>query len=90
MRAFESLVLRHSADAAMLLHPTEGVVYASPAMAHVMGLPPEQFLGMYAAQWVHPDDVEVAIGQRREAEVQGHSGPIELRGRHGDGNRAGP
>lgn len=84
-RAFEDMVLRHSADAAMLLHPTDGVVYASPAMAHVMGISPERFLGMFAAQWVHPDDVDAVIEQRRLAMVSGHSGPIEIRGRHGDG-----
>jgi len=85
LRAFEEMVLRHSADAAMLLHPGRGVVYASPAMAHVLGMPPEQFLGMYAAQWVHPDDVDAAIEQRHLAVLHGHSGPIEIRGRHGDG-----
>ena len=79
------MVLRHSADAAMLLHPTDGVVYASPAMEHVMGLEPETFLGLLAGEWIHPDDVEAAIEQRRIAMHTGHSGPIELRGRHGDG-----
>ncbi|MDO8390188.1 MAG: EAL domain-containing protein [Actinomycetota bacterium] len=79
------MVLRHSADAAMLLHPERGVVYASPAMAHVLGTPSEQFLGKYAGHWVHPDDVDVAIEQRHLATLHGHSGPVELRGRHGDG-----
>lgn len=83
--AFEEVVLRHSADAAMLLHPRDGVVYASPAMAHVIGLPPDDFLGKFAGEWVHPDDVASAIEHRRMAVVAGHAGPALIRGRHGDG-----
>lgn len=84
--AFEQVVLRHSADAALLLHPTDGVVYASPAVAHVIGVSPHDFLGMLAADWVHPDDVADAITQRRLAAAAGHSGPVLIRGRHGDGS----
>lgn len=83
--AFEQVVLRHSADAALLLHPTDGVVYASPAVAHVIGIGPNEWFGMRAADWVHPDDVEHAIGHRRIAASAGHSGPALIRGRHGDG-----
>lgn len=85
VRAFEEVVLRHSADAAMLLHPVDGVVYASPAMEYVTGLPDSEFLGNLAADWVHPDDVELAIQQRHLASLAGHSGPTVLRGRHGEG-----
>ena len=83
--AFEQVVLRHSADAALLLHPTDGVVYASPAVDHVIGIAAREFLGLLAADWVHPDDVADAITQRRLAADAGHSGPILIRGRHGDG-----
>ena len=83
--AFELVVLRHSADAALLLHPTDGVVYASPAVDHVIGIAAREFLGLLAADWVHPDDVPDAIAQRRLAAAAGHSGPILIRGRHGDG-----
>jgi PAS domain S-box-containing protein len=83
--AFEEIVLRHSADAAMLLHPRDGVVYASPAMAHVIGIDPADFLGKFAGEWVHPDDVGSAIEHRRQATTAGHSGPALIRGRHGDG-----
>ena len=83
--AFAQVVLRHSADAAILLHPTDGVVYASPAVGHVIGVDPHDFLGMLAADWVHPDDVADAITHRRLAAAAGHSGPVLIRGRHGDG-----
>lgn len=83
--AFQEIVLRHSADAALLLHPNEGVVYASPACEHVIGIPADRFLGLRAADWVHPDDVDAAIEQRRLAALDGHSGPTLIRGRHGGG-----
>lgn len=85
MRAFEDMVLEHSSDAAMILHPVDGVVYASPAFEYVTGIPSVAFLGMKAGEWAHPDDVDLVIEQRREAVVNGHSGPVVVRGRHGDG-----
>lgn len=85
VRAFEEVVLRHSADAALLLHPVDGVVYASPAMEYVTGLPASEFLGILAADWVHTDDVDHAIQQRHLATLAGHSGPTVIRGRHGSG-----
>jgi PAS domain S-box-containing protein len=86
VRAFEDMVLQHSSDAAMILHPADGVVYASPAFEYVTGIPSVQFLGMQAAEWVHPDDVALVIEQREEAGVHGHAGPVVIRGRHGDGS----
>lgn len=83
--AFQDIVLRHSTDAAFLLHPEDGVVYVSPACEHVTGLASTKFMGMMAADWVHPEDVPAAIEQRRLADEDGHSGPTLLRGRHGDG-----
>jgi PAS domain-containing protein len=62
------------------------VVYVSPACEHVTGLPSNRFMGMMAADWVHPEDVPSAIEQRRLADEDGHSGPTLLRGRHGDGD----
>lgn len=85
MRAFEDMVLAHSNDAAMILHPVDGVVYASPAFDHVVGIPSVQFLGLTAAEWVHPDDVDLVISHREAAATDGHAGPVVIRGRHGDG-----
>ena len=67
LRAFEELVLQHSNDVGLLLHPKYGVVYASPAVEHVLGFTVEHFLGMLASSWVHPDDVPLAIEQRQPA-----------------------
>jgi PAS domain S-box-containing protein len=85
LRAFEEVVLQHSNDVGLLLHPKYGVVYASPAVEHVLGFTPQHFIGMLASSWVHPDDVPLAIEQRQLAGRNGHSGPVQLRGLHSDG-----
>jgi two-component system sporulation sensor kinase A len=85
LRAFEEVVLQHSNDVGLLLHPKYGVVYASPAVEHVLGFTPQHFMGMLASSWVHPDDVVIAIEQRQLAVRNGHSGPVQLRGLHSDG-----
>ena len=79
-------VLRHSADAALVLHPDRGVLYASPACNSVLGLSPTELVGRFAADWVHPDDLQLAVAGRREAAEAGQAGPVELRGLHADGS----
>jgi diguanylate cyclase (GGDEF)-like protein/PAS domain S-box-containing protein len=81
---FLSALLRHSSDAAIVVHSTHGVVYASPAIAEVLGVPPDRFLGRMASDWIHPDDVPSVIAHREAATVTGHAGPIIIRGRHAD------
>ncbi|MFZ4519505.1 MAG: EAL domain-containing protein [Microthrixaceae bacterium] len=79
-------VLRHSSDAALVLHPDHGVLYASPACSAVLGLSPVSLVGRLAADWVHPDDVRLALAGREEAASTGQAGPVELRGLHADGS----
>ncbi len=81
-------VLRHSADAALIVEPGRGVVWASPAVETVMGLRPEDLIGTKAADVVHPDDVAIVLHHREVATQQGRSGPEEIRARHGaEGHR---
>ncbi len=76
-------VLEHSADAAIILHPERGVVWASPAAENVIGLTPSELVGSLASDFVHPDHVTVAIHHRHIALRRGRSGPEEIQGRHG-------
>ncbi len=76
-------VLVHSADAALILHPEHGVVWASPAIGNVTGLTPDELVGSLASDFLHPDHVSVAIHHRHVALSRGRSGPEEIRGRHG-------
>jgi len=75
--------LYHSADAALILSPTRGVVWASPATENVLGLTSSELLGAFATDVIHPDHVAVAIHHRQVALKNGRSGPEEIQGRHG-------
>ena len=78
------MLFRSSSDAAIVVHAAHGVVYASPAIAEVLGVAPERFLGRMASDWIHPDDVPAVIAHREAATVTGHAGPLIIRGRHAD------
>jgi len=82
--AFLTALLRHSSDAAVVIAPGRGVIYASPAIADVLGIDPDSFIGRMAADWVHPEDVPAVVAHREAASVTGHAGPIIIRGRHAD------
>lgn len=82
--AFLTALLRHSSDAAVVISPGRGVIYASPAITDVLGVDPEAFIGRMANDWVHPDDVPAVLAHREAATVTGHAGPIIIRGRHAD------
>jgi PAS domain S-box-containing protein len=82
--SFLEQLLRHSSDAAIVVHPQYGVIYASPAIADVLGISPSAFLGRMAAEWIHPDDVGSMLEYREAAESSGHAGPIIIRGLHED------
>jgi len=83
--SYHRRVLVHSDDAAIVVDPQAGVVYASPAIERVIGISPNQFMGRLAAEFVHPDDVPIVLAKRKEASINGYSGPAEIRGLHGDG-----
>ena len=82
--SFLEQLLSHSSDAAIVVHPNYGVIYASPAIADVLGISPEAFIGRMAADWIHPDDVGSMLEYREAAENSGHAGPIIIRGLHED------
>ena len=82
--AYLAALLRHSSDAAVVIHPQRGVVYASPAIVGVLGVESARFVGRMASDWVHPDDVPAVIAHREAAAATGHAGPIVIRGLHAD------
>ncbi len=82
--SFLEQLLRHSSDAAIVVHPTKGVIYASPAITEVLGISPPEFLGRMASDWIHPDDVALVLENRESAEIKGHAGPTIIRGLHQD------
>jgi len=79
-------ILDHSTEAAMVLDPLTGVCYATESCTQVLGKAPEQLLGAAAIDFFQEVDTSRAIEARMSALATGHSGPIDLRGLHGDGN----
>ena len=65
-RRFRSLV-QHSADVIMVTDADGAVTYVSPAIAQVLGHPPEGWLGRRPGDLVHPDD---------QAEVRQHTAAL--------------
>lgn len=82
--SFLEQLLRHSSDAAIVVHPKYGVIHASPAIADVLGISPDAFIGRMAAEWIHSEDVATMLEHREAAEQSGHAGPIIIRGLHKD------
>jgi len=83
---FEAMV-RHSSDVIMVVDEMRRVVFASPATALALGLPPEKLLGRDLIDFAHPDDRErgmqffVELMQRSDKESS-HS--VQWRLRHAD------
>jgi diguanylate cyclase (GGDEF)-like protein/PAS domain S-box-containing protein len=70
-RRFRSLV-QHSADVIMVTDRDGAITYVSPAIAQVLGHPPERWLGRRPVDLVHRDDQ--AESQRRRAALLGSPG----------------
>ena len=83
--ALISHILDHSTEAAIVLDPLVGICYSTVSCNQVLGRSPEQLLGAHAKSFFHEDDVPRAIEARISALAVGHSGPLDLRGLHGDG-----
>jgi diguanylate cyclase (GGDEF)-like protein/PAS domain S-box-containing protein len=81
---FRALV-QHASDAVVVIDAGFDVMYASPALESLLGIPPGEFV-RFGPDDVHPDDLEIAraIG---EATVSNDAGVarFELRLRHRDG-----
>ncbi|CAB5029451.1 unannotated protein [freshwater metagenome] len=78
-------ILDHSTEAAIVLDPLLGICYATASCTQVLGKAPSELFGAAAKSFVHESDVARAIEARVAALSVGHSGPIDLRGLHGDG-----
>jgi PAS domain S-box-containing protein len=82
---FRSLV-QNASDIIMILEADGTIRYVSPAIARVLGLPPEDVVGKNAVAFVDPIDRTEAI--RIFAETKRERGirpPVEFRLRHKDG-----
>ncbi len=83
---FRSLV-QNAADLITVVRPDSTVEYQSPAVGHVLGFVPDEFVGSRLIEYVHPSDTP-AFAAAFEDLVDGDARRIELevRLRHRDGS----
>ena len=81
---FRALVQR-STDVVVVVDRAGRLTYVSPAVAGLLGRPPEAFVGTSMAEAVHPDDRDrAAAAVRADAVVQGARAEVRLC--HADGH----
>lgn len=80
-------IVENSLDAIALIRRDASVLYASPAIARVIGYPPAEFQGRNVFEFIHPDDVERSRTLfAKMLEEPGASITAEVRCRHRDGS----
>ncbi len=79
---FRSLV-QNSSDTTLVVGRDQTVVYASPAVAGLLGQTPESVIGLTPTDLMHPDDFGHALAM--VAGASGRTEPVELRLAHRDG-----
>jgi diguanylate cyclase (GGDEF)-like protein/PAS domain S-box-containing protein len=81
---FRSLV-QHSSDLTLVLGQDSMITYASLASEQLLGRHPDDLIGTYSGDLVHPDDLVRLRHQLRGHLTHGTSAVIELRVAHADG-----
>jgi PAS domain S-box-containing protein len=80
-------VFEKGSDGLVLADATGHVVYVSPAMARIIGLPAEQLVGRYGGWRMHPDDLARELpGLRAAMTTPGATHSMITRHQHGDGS----
>jgi PAS domain S-box-containing protein len=67
---FEVLV-RHASDLIAEFGEAGQITYMSPSVVHILGWQPEELVGSYAPDWVHPDDRDETMRHVAEAATTG-------------------
>jgi PAS domain S-box-containing protein len=84
---FHALV-QNALDIVMVTDAQGTIRYISPSAERVLGYRPELMVGTITAEYVHPDDLERALGELSEAASRPgvHAVAVETRVRHKDGS----
>ncbi len=79
-------LIQHSSDTLMVLDADAVVSFASPALERVLGYLPDQFVGTYTGDLIHPDDRDqLRQAGRRLLATSGATVMLTARMRHRDG-----
>ncbi len=80
-------LVENLSDIITILDRNGKITYQSPSLKSVLGYRPEEMIGQFIFDYVHPDDVEMTLATFRERLKKKGFGPqIELRFRHKDGS----
>jgi diguanylate cyclase (GGDEF)-like protein/PAS domain S-box-containing protein len=83
---FRALV-QNAADVVAVADEAGVVRYVSPAIERLLDYRPDEFIGEYVAEWVHPDDrARVAETFDRARRSPGAQEALDFRARHRDGS----
>jgi PAS domain S-box-containing protein len=84
---FHALV-QNSLDIVMVTDAQGAIRYVSPSVERVLGYRSEEMVGTSTAEYVHPEDLERALGELAEAASKTgvHPVAVETRVRHKDGS----
>ncbi|CAN5501938.1 hypothetical protein BH23BAC1_BH23BAC1_25230 [soil metagenome] len=84
-KRFKGLV-QNGSDLITILDFEANYQYVSPTSATVLGIPPEEFIGKNAFEFIHPDDKEVVYASILRLENEKQLAFKPFRFKHGDGS----
>ncbi|HLL41201.1 MAG TPA: PAS domain S-box protein, partial [Rubrobacteraceae bacterium] len=81
-------LVQHALDIVMVTDAQGTIRYISPSIERVLGYRPEEIVGTSTAEYVHHDDLEIALGELSGAASRPgvHPVAVETRVRHKDGS----
>jgi len=85
--AYFRALVENARDVIHVINEDRTTRYITPSVRHLLGWEPAELVGRSVLDFIHPDDVEAALGQIRQARITpGSSQALTLRVRHRDGS----
>ncbi len=80
--------IQNAADLILVINAAGIILYASPSSERIMGYTPQECVGRNFLEWVHADDMHLALASlNSRAKIPGTAqASIEVRGLHKNGN----
>ncbi|HKL39078.1 MAG TPA: PAS domain S-box protein, partial [Cryomorphaceae bacterium] len=84
-KRFKSLV-QNGSDLICILDAEANYLYVSPTSTHILGTPPEEYIGRSSLDYIHPDDKPLVFESLSKLENEKQDGLTIIRFRHRDGS----
>jgi PAS domain S-box-containing protein len=72
-------LIEKAGDLVVVLDPTGAITFAGPSSINVLGFPPDELVGAGVLAFVHPDDLDAALGFVGRVVRQESPGLVEVR-----------